>query len=155
MISSARFVRPSRAALAAALLALAVRADARPSGAAASAFPQHSRSVAIISGYHWGYRDPRGRFVLSPHLPPGFDWGYNEGLAPVEVGGKRGYIGQSRRLEIPARYEEAGRFSEGLAAVRLHGKVGFIDAKGRLVIRPRFQNAGAFAQGLAPVELSG
>lgn len=53
----------------------------------ASAADTHQDAVVGAYGYHWGYHDHRGRFVLSPKLPPESDWGFSEGLAAVEGGG--------------------------------------------------------------------
>ncbi|HEX4046483.1 MAG TPA: WG repeat-containing protein, partial [Elusimicrobiota bacterium] len=136
----------------AALLLALIAAAATPARASGN---RAARAVGVISGYHWGYRDPQGRFVLSPHLPPGFDWGFSEGYAPVKVGKKHGYINQARQLAIEPRFDEAGRFSEGLAAVKLDGLVGFVDARGNMAIKHLYQEAGFFSQGLAPAELGG
>ena len=55
---------------------------------------------------------------------------FSEGLAPVKLKGKWGYIDRNGALIIPAQYDDAGGFSEGLAPVKLKGKWGYIDRNG-------------------------
>jgi hypothetical protein len=74
-----------------------------------------------------------------------------EGLAPVKLNGKWGYIDMSNTLVIPFLYEDAQRFWEGLAKVQLKGQWGYIDANGKVVIPFRYGIASGFALGVAPV----
>jgi hypothetical protein len=69
---------------------------------------------------------------------------FREGLAPVEVGEKWGYIDRSGAIVIPPRYAAASSFSEGLAAVGDREKFGYIDKSGRIVVEPRFLWASDF-----------
>lgn len=55
---------------------------------------------------------------------------FSEGLAPVKLKGKWGYIDRNGTLIIPAQYDDAGGFSEGLAPVKQKGKWGYIDRNG-------------------------
>lgn len=80
---------------------------------------------------------------------------FSEGLAPVSIGGKCGYISKDGNMVIPFRFETAHPFKEGLAAVLLNGKFGYIDNTGKSVIPYRFENAGDFSEGLAPAMLNG
>jgi hypothetical protein len=54
---------------------------------------------------------------------------FSEGLAPVEVNGKWGFIDTKGNMVIPAVYDSAGSFSEGLAQVKVNGKWGYIDKR--------------------------
>ncbi len=57
---------------------------------------------------------------------------FNEGLAPVQAAnGRWGFINESQRLVIPARFEEVRDFENGRAAAKANGRWGFIDTRGR------------------------
>ena len=90
-------------------------------------------------------------------IEPRFDTAekFSEGLAPVSVEGKYGYISKSGSLAIPFRFDSAEQFMEGFAAVCLNGKYGYIDNTGKSVIPYRFENAGSFNEGMAPVMMNG
>jgi len=45
----------------------------------------------------------------------------SDGLAPVKLGGKWGYIDESGKTVIPLKYDFAGRFKEGVAVVGYYG----------------------------------
>ena len=86
---------------------------------------------------------------------------YNEGLAPVRLHGKWGYVDTRGKLVIGCKFDKAGLFQEGLAAVsneqnqdRSLVRVGFIDRKGKLVIPFDFIDLkGGFSNGLAAVAI--
>jgi hypothetical protein len=80
-------------------------------------------------------------------IPPKFEYAgqFSEGLAPVIIGGKKGYINKSGVLVIDAQhYDAIYPFSNGLAKVLKKDKFGFIDKNGNLVIKARFKNASDF-----------
>ena len=76
---------------------------------------------------------------------------FAEGLAPVGVGARTGFIDRAGRVVIEPQFDLAQSFSEGLAAVRIHHKWGYIDRAGRLVIAPIYEGAGPFTGGVACV----
>jgi hypothetical protein len=91
---------------------------------------------------------------------------FSEGLAVVakrvpNTYGRWGYIDETGKLVIEAKFNNAKPFSEGLAAVIIEEgtggkKVGYIDRSGRLVIQPQFPLTGGvsdfpFSEGLAAV----
>src|SRR5215207_2880122 len=94
---------------------------------------------------------------------------FSEGLAVVakrvpNTRGRWGYVDQTGKLLIEARFNCAKTFSEGLAAVVVSenentaGNVGYIDRTGRMVIQPQFDLGGAvtdfpFSEGLAAVPI--
>ena len=86
-----------------------------------------------------------------------YDWAgsFSEGLAPVRLNGKYGYINKSGKLVLPLKYEDAWDFREGLAPVELSGMWGYINKSGKLVIPLKYQSAGFFSEGLAHVKLFG
>ena len=53
-------------------------------------------------------------------------WLFQEGLAPVELNGKWGFIDKTGKLIVPPMYDEAWPFQEGLAKVELNEKKFYI-----------------------------
>ncbi|OMI16805.1 WG repeat-containing protein [Leptospira weilii] len=86
---------------------------------------------------------------------------FSNGLAPVLVGKKWGYIDFTGTLVIQFQFEDAHSFSEGLASVKIKNKWGYINSTGKIVIQPQFDEAkdylesGAFdfSEGFAPVQI--
>jgi hypothetical protein len=115
-----------------------------------------------------GYIDRRGGFaILLPTYRDSQDTGqalvvpqegFSEGLAPVTVGNKCGYVDQQGNWVIEPQFVRGSRFSDGLAAVATSGDFGspvnwgYIDKTGATVISPQFSNAQPFEDGLALVE---
>lgn len=71
-------------------------------------------------------------------------------LVPYRQGSKWGYSDESRKIVLPAKYDEAQWFSEGLAAVRTGGKWGYINRSGKMVIPAKFTVAKSFRKGYFP-----
>jgi len=90
-------------------------------------------------------------------IPFKYDWvyGFNEGLAVVNLNGKRGYINKSGKEVVPPKYDGVYPFHEGLATVKLNGKCGYINKSGKEVVPPKYDRAGIFYEGLASVNLNG
>ena len=65
-------------------------------------------------------------------------WGYSEGLALAEQGGKWGYANAARQIVIPIQYNSAVSFSLGVAAVNMGGKLGVIRQDGSYLIEPEY-----------------
>ncbi|MBT9392020.1 WG repeat-containing protein [Hymenobacter sp. NST-14] len=76
-------------------------------------------------------------------------------LVPFRQGSRWGYADRSRRLVLPARYDEAGPFAEELAWVRQDSLYGYIDGGGNPVTPVHFTRAGNFHDNRATVELQG
>lgn len=99
----------------------------------------------------------------------GAAYGFSEGVAEVESGGKLGFIDKTGKFVIPPTFSPEGHFvfgvdpfrgfSEGLAAVSAGGysqrKYGFIDHSGNTVIPVQFSCAWHFSEGLAPIRQDG
>lgn len=92
-----------------------------------------------------------GAHIRSPAL--GFLWAgdFAQGLAPVSLGGKYGFIDTLGRMRIPPRFECAGGFRRNRAPVLSGGRWGYVDVTGRMAIPAAFGYAGAFSEGFAPV----
>jgi hypothetical protein len=76
-----------------------------------------------------------------------------EGLIPVKVNEKYGYVNEALETTIIPQFDYANDFSEGLASVKINDKFGYIDRSGKFVIRPQFDDAKEFSEGLAAVGL--
>lgn len=117
-----------------------------------------------------GYIDINGVPVTSPVFRNIGE--YSEGLAPIQVGDKIGYVNERKELVIKPRWQvrgiytdTAGPFHDGLARV-IDGfttyrvddfdvripKCGYINKKGEYVIAPKYRDGcGDFSDGLAVV----
>ena len=69
-------------------------------------------------------REPEDVWAIAPQFDSA--WGFSEGLALVEVGGKRGYVDKTGKYAISPQFDSASPFTEGLAPVRVGGKWGFV-----------------------------
>ena len=76
---------------------------------------------------------------------------FSEGLYPVKIGRKWGYINRLGKIVIGPRFDFAGNFQEGLARVGVGRAFGFIDKHGKYLIPPRLRYASDFSDGLALV----
>ena len=108
----------------------------------------------------WGYVDDNHCWIISPEFQTAQP--FNNGLAPVMIAGKWGFIASDGTLAIPAvfdGYKGYGWskliFNEGLNGVEIGSRYGFIDLAGQLVIPAQFSDVGSFANGLAPFSING
>jgi hypothetical protein len=76
---------------------------------------------------------------------------FSEGLAPVKVEDKWGFIDRKGHMVIEPKFDAAESFSDGMARVKLGTSWGYIDHAGTLVIGFQYEEAGDFSDGLAPV----
>jgi len=77
---------------------------------------------------------------------------FNEGLAPVYIGTKLGYIDTTGREVIPLIYEDdfrSDKFANGLALVKLNNLYGLADRAGKLVVPCEYSFIDDFSEGLA------
>lgn len=100
----------------------------------------------------WGYMQ-FDQWVIQPRFEAAGTFG--DGLAPVKLNGKYGYINRNGQNIIPYKYDFASMFCEGLARVRLNGKYGFVDTSGQQVIVFKYNDATDFKDGLASVSIGG
>jgi len=115
--------------------------------------------------------------LLGPPLwGRGVRFQFSEGLAPVQVEEKWGYINQKGEIVIKPQFDAAFAFRDGLAHVAVEAKLveergmwhrpiyelvkgrsllnakwGYIDKKGTFVIQPHFADAARFSEGRAVV----
>ena len=81
---------------------------------------------------------------------------FSEGLAPVQVLNRIGFIDKAGKLVIQAYFREVHPFSEGLAAVKVISSDGeyvwgYIAHDGEFVIQPQYKTAFDFRGGLAEI----
>ncbi len=100
----------------------------------------------------WGY-EQYGELVILHRFQEAGD--FEDGLAPVKLNGKFGFINKEGKGVIPYRFDCAGSFSEGLAKVSMSNKWGYIDKSGALVIPFKYSLADDFEDGLAAVQFNG
>ena len=122
--------------------------------------PIHNKSIYVRRNLDFGRPDLPENFSLSafdknskyvhPLISPSV---FREGLAPMTVDSKVGFINTSGEFIIPPKYQFAFPFEDGRALVVKNGKYGFIDRTGEIVIAPVFKNAHSFSDGLAAVQL--
>jgi hypothetical protein len=101
-----------------------------------------------------GYIDKTGTLVI-PTEGAEYLGKFSEGLAPMKLKGKFGFIDRTGKFVIQPKYDVADSFSAGLARVSIKKdekyKWGFIDKTGKERISLQFDDAGNFSEGLACV----
>ncbi len=100
--------------------------------------------------YKYGVIDSTGK-VTSAFIYDEYS-SFSEGLALVNLDGKKGYIDHNGNMIIEAQYEAGFPFKDGYARVVKDDKYGFIDKSGNYVHEPAFRNAYDFHNGLALVK---
>ena len=76
-----------------------------------------------------------------------------DGIAPVKLNGKWGFIDSEGELLIDFQYEDANQFQNGLAPVKIDKYWVYIDSNNKVVIEDYFQEAKPFSEvGIAAVK---
>jgi len=141
----------------------ATRPQSSPAAIEAREQTKDARSVFLFSKPDTEPRtllgvDRTGR-VLFQVPGGGFSYGFSEGLAAVNTGDFKspqyGYIDETGRWVIPARFQFADSFEGGLALAKFGDKFGYINRKGEWVIEPRYSQAHRFNTGRATVKKDG
>lgn len=80
---------------------------------------------------------------------------FGEGLVPVRIDDRWGYVDAEGRPVIPLGFAWAGTFSEGVAPARTDRVLcGYVDRAGAFAIPARFRECWPFSGGLARVDLA-
>ena len=124
----------------------------------ASALGQH-RSLYKVTNKdnRIGFIDKLGKIVIDfDRLPAEAVVGiFSEGFAPIcflgRIANQCGYIDETGKIAIPARFRLIGEFSEGLAWFREEEVVGFMDQLGKPVFKLPESFSIGFRGGLAAV----
>lgn len=132
--------------------------------------PPHARLYPIMIADKHGFIDESGnvKFMLPDEVYTIFP--FSEGLAVAgkrvpNTNGRWGFIDETGKYVIEAKYVMVKPFSDGLAAVVFkrneneYRNVGYMDRTGRIVIPPQFSDEGSesgrgFSEGLAAVNVS-
>ena len=101
-------------------------------------------------GAGYGFIDKAGRLRIKGLKT---DSTFHEGLAPIVLGGKWGYLGTDMEIAIPPQFDFAHPFYEGMATVEVANKWGYIDKAGRMVIPPKYDITMPFKDGLGSVKI--
>ena len=130
---------------------------------------EHARLYPITIGDKLGFIDETGnvKFMLPDEVYTTFE--FSEGLAVAgkrvpNTNGRWGFIDETGKYVIEAKFVMVRTFSEGLAAAVFqdtkneYRTVGYIDQSGRVVIPPQFSGEGGvgvrgFSEGLAAVKV--
>lgn len=80
---------------------------------------------------------------------------FREGLAPVKLDGKWGYIDKQGKIVVPIKYDYAGYFNEGLGTVQMNKNWGFVDKTGKEIIPATFSHVHYFFEKIAAVRKPG
>lgn len=103
-----------------------------------------------------GYRDlSTGEVVFEPRFKDAGD--FANGLAPVQIMRKFGYIDLKGEISIKPQFIAAREFSEKMAAVLVRSKSGekwgFINTKGQMKVQPMFDETSSFQGGLCAIKV--
>lgn len=101
-------------------------------------------------GAGYGFIDKTGRLLIKGLRAPS---AFHDGLAPILVGSKWGYLGTDMQMTIPAQFDFATSFSEGMAPVQVGEKWGYIDKSGQLAVQPKYDITMHFTNGLGMVKI--
>jgi hypothetical protein len=115
-------------------------------------------AAAAIAANKWGYlHKASGEFLWPGRFEAALE--FKQGLAPVKLAGKWGYIDLTGHMAIEPTYDAAFPFRGEYAIVRQGEKRGFLRLNPEggisLFIAPQYEDAFRFAEGLAPVKMGG
>jgi hypothetical protein len=99
-----------------------------------------------------GFIDRIGEWAIEPV----YDYAspFSQGLAPVSMNGRWGFIDKSGKVVIKMKRGHNGRsFHDGLAGVRKNDQWGFIDQTGRWAIKPCYRKIDRFSFGVCSVKV--
>lgn len=101
-------------------------------------------------GAGYGFIDKTGRLLIKGLRAPS---AFHDGLAPIPVGSKWGYVGTDMQMAIPAQFDFAASFSEGRGPVQVGEKWGYIDKSGQIAVQPKYDITMLFRNGLGMVKI--
>jgi len=130
----------------------------------------HEGMVGVLWKGTLTYFDLTGKKIATPA-----DFGpksnsFSEGLVPISIRGKWGFMDRTGKLPIEPQFEDAEDFSEGLAPVKVRSDdtvwcpadaagnrsgstmmYGYVDKTGKIVIPAVFNSTAPFREGVAAV----
>jgi len=81
----------------------------------------------------WGYIDQKGKFVIVLEGKFKEVRDFSEGLAPVKIGEKWGYINPSGSVVIEPKFAYGEPFKHALARVKVGNLLAYLNKEGTLV----------------------
>ena len=63
----------------------------------------------------------------------------SQGIFPVRMNGKYGFIDHAGKLKLQPQFDNAGEFKDGRAPVQMGSAWGYIDKTGKIVVNPQFE----------------
>jgi WG containing repeat len=78
---------------------------------------------------------------------------FSQGLAPVRIGEKWGFLNHSGTFVVEPKYQSAKPFFDSRALVKINGKYGYIDQSGEMVIPAKYWLSGSLSNGRALIVL--
>ncbi len=104
------------------------------------------------------YIDKSGNVVLTLDENMETAQGFHDGLALVEINGKKSCIDRSGKIVFGCPFDYVYDFNEGFAMIRMKikddSKFGFIDKTGKIAINPAYDDASPFFEGIAYVKVN-
>jgi hypothetical protein len=105
------------------------------------------------------YIDKTGNTVLTLDNNMETAQSFHDGLALVEINGKKSCIDRSGKIAFACPFDYVYDFNEGFAMMRMkikdESKYGFLDKTGKIAINPTYDDASPFFEGIACVKLNG
>jgi len=97
-----------------------------------SGFHNGLARVRTKNNYMFGFVNREGKLVI-PCIYQNAEKNFSEGLIPVQLKGKWGFIDKEGIVQIPMKYSWANGFKGGLAKVKSGSKIHYINHQGHTV----------------------
>jgi len=108
--------------------------------------------VPYRQGVFFGFSDLQHNVVIKPKYTDAST--FREGLAMVQLYGKKGFVDKWGREIVPPKYDTVTDFSEGFSVVSLNERQGLIDRNGREIIPPKYDSVSVYGPNLFRVVLN-
>ena len=103
------------------------------------------------------YIDNTGNTVLTLDANMETAQNFHDGLAMVEINGKKSFIDRTGKIVFGCPFEYVYEFHDGFALMSMKikdkTKYGFIDKTGRIAINPTYDEASPFYNGMSAIEV--
>lgn len=111
--------------------------------------------VRVKKDGKWGLFTVEGQqlTLLKYENDPDHELKFTEGLAPVSVNNKWGFVDSTGKEVIAPQFDEVHPFYNGLARITKDSSSGFIDKSGEVVISSKYYILSDFYEGMAQVAI--
>ena len=140
-----------------AVLAADFKYAIKPQFESAESFSDGLAMVGMRDGSSSWYIDKTGKKVLQ--TKEGYSGNFSEGLAPLLLGNRYGFINKTGKVAIKPQFDEVRAFKGGISIFRiggswgLGGKWGVVNRTGKIIIKAQFDDMYDFKDGLAAVKV--